>query len=103
VIARGDVFVASFGAGRRPGVVVTRDVTIATRSRVTMAPITRRVRGLDTEVPVGASEGLPSESVINCDNLETLDTSRLVRRLGQLGPQQRRALDDALRIALELD
>lgn len=103
MIARGDIYIAAFASGRRPGVVVTRDTTIPTRSRVTIAPITRTDRGLDTEVAVGPDEGLPSDSVINCDNLETLPKAQLERRLGTLGPERCRQLDEALRIALELD
>ncbi len=103
MIERGGVFIADLTSGRRPVVVVTRDVAIPLLRRVTVAPITRRVRGIDTEVPVGRSEGLPTDSVVNCDNLETIAQRSLDRRLGTLGPERRRQLDHALRIALELD
>ena len=41
--------------------------------------------------------------MINCDNLETISKRGLERRLGSLGPERRRQLNEALRIALELD
>lgn len=103
MIERGGVFIADLTTGRRPVVVVTRDVAIPLLTRVTVAPITRRIRGIGTEVPVGRAEGLPTDSVINCDNLETIAQRNIDRRLGALGPARQRQLDDALRIALDLD
>lgn len=50
---------------------------------VVCAPITSRIRGLATEVALGAEAGLVEESVANFDNTFLLSRSRLVRRLGR--------------------
>ena len=44
---------------------------------VTVAPITTTIRGIGSEVPVGANEGLSQKSVISCDNLLTIPKRRI--------------------------
>jgi mRNA-degrading endonuclease toxin of MazEF toxin-antitoxin module len=52
--------------------------------RVLVAPITSRVRSIPSELPVGADEGLPIDSVASFDNLQPFPTAMLTRRLGPL-------------------
>ena len=77
-------------------------MAIPFRSNLTVAGITARVRGLPTEVAVGEEHGLERRSVVNCDNLFTLRKSEFGRRRGEIDPQTMKAVDVALRIALEL-
>ncbi len=101
---RGDVYdVDDLPAGPRPVVIATRDVAIPVLSNVTVVMVTTTVRGIRTEVPLGESEGVVEGCVANCDNVFTLPKRALRRRRGALGPDKVRALDDALRIALDLD
>lgn len=101
---RGDVYeVEAPGLGRRPAVILTRQVAIPLLSNVTVAAVTTRIRAIPTEVLLGAVHGLEQDSVVNCDNIFTVPKDALVRRRGSLGPAELRRLDDALRIALELD
>ena len=86
----------------RPVVILTRDVAIPRLRRVTVAPITSTIRGLSTEVPVGPEVGLEHESVISCDNLQTIGRDALKHRLGVLEISARHALYRAVRIALDL-
>jgi mRNA interferase MazF len=99
---RGDVYVAHLPgkAGRRPVVVLTRTAAIEVRTAVTVAPVTRTVRGIASEVPLGVAHGLRTDSVANCDSIQTIERARLRRRLGQLAPADLAALDRALRYAL---
>ncbi len=71
----------------RPYLVVSRDAANEVMQRVLVAPVTRRVRGLPSEVRVGADEGLPVESVASFDNLRPFPKALLVRRIGALGPR----------------
>jgi mRNA interferase MazF len=80
----------------RPYLVLTRDEAIPVLRAILVAPVTRRVRGIPTEVPVGAEDGLPAEGVAALDNLLTFPKAMLVRRLGALGPERRREPCDAL-------
>jgi mRNA interferase MazF len=83
--------------------ILTRDAAIDVLDRVTCAPITRTIRGIRSEVSVGASQGLPSRAVISCDNVLTISKSRLdPHPVGHLDPLTRMRLDRALSFALDI-
>ena len=87
--------------GRRPVLLVTRTGAIAVRAAVTVAPITRTIRGIPSEVPVDRRHGLRAVSVANCDSLQTIPKDVLGRRaIGTLSTDELPALDRALRFAL---
>ena len=48
----------------RPVLVLTREIVRPHLNTVTVAPITATIRGLSTEVPVGAANGLEKPSVV---------------------------------------
>jgi len=103
-VNRGDIYEADLPVGgRRPAAVVSRDTLIPLLTAVTVAGITSTIRGLPTEVRVGAEHGLDRDSAINCNHLATLPKVRLGRSRGRLGPGELARLDHALRIALALD
>jgi mRNA interferase MazF len=86
----------------RPVLVLTREVVRPHLNRVSVAPITSTIRGLSTEVPVGADNGLDHDSVVNCDNIVTVPKAALGRHLGYLFDAQEPALADAIRAAFDL-
>ena len=87
--------------GKRPVLIVSRDATLAVRSRVTVAPVTRTIRGIRSEVSLGRSHGLRAASVANCDNLQTIPKIALgPRPIGRLPIPELVGLDRALRFAL---
>ena len=86
----------------RPVLILTRELVRPFLTRVTVAPITTTARGLSTEVPVGSANGLDQESVISCDNILTVPTSALGRRIGYLQPSQEPALAESIRAAFDL-
>jgi mRNA interferase MazF len=100
---RGDIFDADLSVGRHPVVVITRDATIPILASVTVATVTSNARGFVAEVAVGAAEGLDRDCVVNCSDLSTIPKRMLDRHRGTLGPAAMRRLDDALKIALDLD
>lgn len=87
---------------RRPVVVVSRDDRQGRRSKTTVAWVTTTVRSLPTEVALDRRDGVARDSVVNCDELATIDKVELVRRVGRLSPAKVEALDGALRFALQL-
>jgi mRNA interferase MazF len=87
----------------RPVVILTRELVRPHLARVTVAPITTTVRGLSTEVPVGAANGLDHDCVVSCDNIVTVPTSALGAQIGYLLPAQEAALSTAIRAAFDLD
>jgi mRNA interferase MazF len=87
----------------RPVLVLTRELVRPHLTTVTIAPITTTIRGLSTEVPVDAANGLTGASVVSCDNLTTIPTSALGEQIGVLLDHQEQTLSDAIRAAFDLD
>lgn len=73
-------------AGRRPGLVVTRDAAIPLLRTVLVAPVTRTVRGIPTEVPLGPEDGLGEVCAAAFDNLTLVPRAVLTERAGRLSP-----------------
>ncbi|WP_229051617.1 type II toxin-antitoxin system PemK/MazF family toxin [Aeromicrobium sp. Leaf350] len=86
----------------RPAVVLTRESAARAMTSVTVVPITTTVRGLVTEVPVGPDNGLEQGGVISCDNVQTVSTTDLGRRVGVLLERQEGDLARALVSAFDL-
>ncbi|MGI8749424.1 MAG: type II toxin-antitoxin system PemK/MazF family toxin [Thermoleophilaceae bacterium] len=87
----------------RPMLVLTREVVRPYLGTVTVAPITTTIRGLSTEVPVGAANGLEGPSVVSCENITTIPTRVMGARIGLLLDHQEHALGAAMRAAFDLD
>jgi len=71
-------------AGRRPALVVTRDASIPHLRALLVAPVTRTIRHIPTEVSLGAEDGLPHECAASFDNLRLVPRSLLTERAGRL-------------------
>ncbi|WP_027876330.1 type II toxin-antitoxin system PemK/MazF family toxin [Meiothermus cerbereus] len=88
---------------QRVFVVVGRQGLIdSSYSTVICAPVYSRYIGLSTQVLVGVEEGLKHESAIYCDELTSLEKSRLTNYVGMLSAAKLKELNRALAIALEL-
>lgn len=93
---QGDVWWAEAEDKRRPVLVVSRDHAIPVLRAIVVAPVTRTVRGIPTEVPLGAAEGLPHDCVASFDNLQPIAKSRLTDRVGRLAALRRHEICEAL-------
>lgn len=87
----------------RPVLVLMRELFRPHLNRVTVAPITSRIRGLTTEVAVGPPNGLEHPSVVSLDNIGTIPAADLGRQIGHLLPEQELLLTDAIHAAFDLD
>lgn len=85
----------------RPYLVLTRDDAIPVLRTILVAPVTRTIRGIPTEVPLGAEEGLPTDGVASLDNVLTFPKVMLVRRIGALAMERRAEPCEALRAATD--
>jgi mRNA interferase MazF len=89
VPTQGEIWWAETEDKRRPVLVVTRSDAVQVLSSVVVAPVTRTMRDIPTEVRMGSSEGLPTECVASFDNLQRVSRSALTRRVGELtGPSE---------------
>ena len=82
--------------------VLTREQMLGVMSNVTVAPITRTIKGLSTEVSVGVRNGLDDACVVSCDNIQTIPAETLGRRVGMLLDNQEAALAEAICSAFAL-
>ncbi len=102
---RAEIYWADLGppAGRRPVLIVTRNAAIPALGAVIVAPITRTIRGIASEVTLSQVEGLAEESVGSCDNLLTVPKQVFDQDpVGCLDVSRLPELDSALRFALEI-
>ena len=84
---RGEVWFAATPGGDRPVLVLTRDPVAGRIGAVVVAALTRTRRGLLSELPLtAASDGVPSDCVINFDTMHTLPRRVFRRRVATLSP-----------------
>ena len=105
VPARGEVWWCELPEiGRRPVVVLSRDVAIPRLRRALIAPCTTTIRGLASEVLLEPGEDpVPLRSAANLDSVESVSVGVLVERLGRLSDQRMREVCMALAVAVARD
>jgi mRNA interferase MazF len=90
--------------GRRPVVVLSRDLTIPRRRRAMVAPCTATLRGLATEVALEPGEDpIPRPSAVNLDAVESVSIGTFTERLGRLTDVRMREICAALAIAVDCE
>jgi len=104
-LAWGDVRLVELGPPdkRRPVVILTRSSAIPFLNAVTVAPVTRTVRGIPTEIVLGQESGLKETSAACLDAVQTVSKRRIGRYLGAVPACRKAELRAALLFALELD
>ena len=98
---RGEVWFASTPGGDRPVLVLTRDPVADRIQSVVVAALTRTHRHLLSELELNPGDaGVPTDCVVNFDNLHTISRARLRRRVTTLSARRMaqacRVLQDAL-------
>jgi len=85
-VQRGEVWWADIPAGDPHLVLLLSwDAHADWRDRVTVAEVTRTIRGLDAEVELGPKDGMPRRCVVNLDSLATIPKAELSERICSLG------------------
>src|SRR4051794_2526681 len=85
---QGEIWWAETEDKRRPVLVVTRTEAVAVLTAIVVAPVTRTIRTIPTEIALGANEGLSVDCVASFDNLQRVRRSALTQRVGTLGPRR---------------
>ena len=80
---------------RRPVLVVTRSHAVPVLNAILVAPVTRTVRNVSTEIPLDEQSGLREPCVASFDNLQRVSRGALTERVGSLA-QPHRAICRAL-------
>jgi len=100
--ARGDVWWCELPhIGRRPVVVLSRDVAIPRLRRTLVAPCTTTIRGLASDVRLDPDiDPIPRHSAVNLDSVESVSVAALVTRVGRLSDARMREVCAALTVAV---
>jgi mRNA interferase MazF len=111
---RGDIFLVEFDSGRGSESSKTRPAVVVSDNAVNDS-VERRGRGVVTVVPITANlrhvfafqvllpkddTGLALDSKAQAEQVRSISTERLVRRIGVVGAERMRQVDDALRLHL---
>jgi mRNA interferase MazF len=85
----------------RPYLVLTRNEAIAYLNTVLVAPITRSVRGIPTEIPLGPDDGLRQECAATLDNAIAIRRSHLTVHIGSIDSLRWHEVCAAMRAAID--
>jgi mRNA interferase MazF len=100
VVNRGEVWwIEHPEAGRRPACVLTRQAAIPVLTSVLVAPATRTIRGIPTEVALTRDDGMPEDCALSFDSLTTVPKSLLTAKIVALDQSRLDQVSAALRAA----
>jgi mRNA interferase MazF len=102
--AQGQVWWANLPAplGWRPVLILTRSDAVQKLHYVTVAPLTRTIRGIDSEVILEPDDGVPARSAVTLDNIATIDQDTLASHLITLSADRMNEVWEAIHSAFEM-
>src|SRR5438128_12236232 len=109
--SRGEIWLVSLSptarreqAGTRPALIVSVDMFNHGAAELVIAiPITSKAKGIPLHVEITPLEGgLSLKSDVKCEDVRSISTSRLKRKLGRVSAQTTDEVEDRLRILLGL-
>lgn len=112
MVRRGEIYYVDWSIGRgseqagiRPALIIQNDVgNQFSPTTIVAAVSTSRGSTYPFQVLVASQEsGLPRDSVVKCEQIQTIDQSRLGRLVGELGKQRLEEVDVALHRSLGLE
>ena len=87
---------------KRPVLVLTRDSILEYLGEVTIAPVTRTVRDIPSEVFLTAADGMPRDCAVNCDHLQTVSKAKIGSLITSLSRAKMEEVGRAIRFALDI-
>lgn len=86
---RGEIWFAATPGGDRPVLVLTRDPVADRIGAVVVAALSRTERGIGSELKLTKkTDGVPSDCVVNFDNIHTLRRETFRRQIVMLSPKR---------------
>lgn len=91
-------------AGKRPALVISVDLfNSGPAGLVVVLPITTKDKKIPLHVKISPPEGGVKEtSFVKCEDIRSVSTERLLERLGEVSRNTMAAVEDRVRILLEL-
>ena len=101
---RGEIWWAQLEppVGRRPVLLLSRNKAYEFRLSVTVAPVTRTIRGISSEVILDEKDGMPVKCVVNLDDIATISKRVLVEKLTALSQEKMKLVSEAIIFALDI-
>lgn len=108
---RGEVWIVNLNptkgheqAGYRPGLVISVDTfNHGPAGLAVITPITTKEKGIPFHVPIEPPEaGMSKKIFIKCEDVRSVSTERLSKCLGMVSPETLKAVEDRLKILLDL-
>lgn len=109
--SRGDIWLVDFDptrgheqAGKRPALILSTDaLNRSMAGLVIVLPLTSKAKGIRSHVRlVPPDGGVRVVSFIKCEDIRSVTTERLDRRWGRVTSQKMAAVEETVRILLEL-
>jgi mRNA-degrading endonuclease toxin of MazEF toxin-antitoxin module len=82
--------------------VITRDSALRGLNNVTIAPVTRAIRNVETEMRLEPADGVPTSCAIILDNIFTIQRSALEETIALLSREKMFLVFAAIRNAFDM-
>ena len=83
---RGEIWFVATPGGDRPVLVLTRDPVAERIGAVVVVAVTRTWRGLVSELELTTADGVPTDSIVDFDDVHTIPRESFRRRVTALSP-----------------
>lgn len=102
--AQGQVWWANLPGplGWRPVLILTRTDVLPKLHWATVAPLTRTIRGIGSEVILDVGDGVPQRCAVTLDNIATVEQDLLVQFITDLTADRMNEVWEALHFAFEM-
>jgi mRNA interferase MazF len=86
---------------RRPVLILTRDSAIPYLNEIVVAAVTSSIRDIPSEVLVTTADGLPHDSVVNLDHINTVPKGKIGPLIATLSSRRMHEVESAIRFTLQ--
>ncbi len=108
ICKRGEIWLVNFNPGRgseqkgiRPALIIQNDIGNQYASTTIVAAITTTIKKYPVTVLIAQGKGgLKESSMVNLAQVLTIDKSRLIKKLGQLGEDKMGEVAEAIKVSL---
>ena len=87
---------------KRPILILTRDSILDYLGEVTIAPITKTIRDIPSEVILTQREGMPMDCAVNLDHIQTVSKGKIGPLITSLSSEKLKEVAEAVRFALNI-
>lgn len=107
---RGEIYLIDFGnprgreqAGIRPAIVIQNDIGNSASPCTIVCPLTSKLKKeIPTHFKITKKEGLQKDSIALCEQLQTIDKDKAIKKLGKINPETMKSLNEKLILSLGL-